>query len=83
MHSRGSKAFEKFIQKHGLSYAEVGRALHVSRVTIHSWANGKKDPTEAHRRAIARWSSNAVPESAWPAEPEAEVRPFSSTGTDT
>jgi transcriptional regulator with XRE-family HTH domain len=74
----------RFREKHQITRSSAAVALGVSHVTILEWEERKKFPSGHHKRAIAIWTSNFVPEDGWPLsakEQELEdkvekIRPF-------
>lgn len=72
--SEASRQLRCFILTHGISYREVGEALHVSGVTAHQWAHGVRTPSRGHREDIAVWTEDAVPITGW--GPLPQVRSF-------
>lgn len=85
--SKGADLLFKFVDANGISYAQLGKDLGVSRVTASDWAAGFKRPSEPNRVAIETWTSGAVPASAWERASErkavAAVEPWSPSKTGT
>lgn len=86
----GHELFGEFLDRHGISNADAGRALHVSRPTVFAWRSGDKTPTAPHRGAIEKWTDGDVLAGSWPlSTKEAEqvaalkqVETFDSNGTE-
>jgi transcriptional regulator with XRE-family HTH domain len=77
---RGSKLLLDFIDANELSLRRAARLLGVSKTTLLFWIRGTQRPDGDNRRAIAKWTRNAVPAEAWllegESEPLTDVKPF-------
>jgi ribosome-binding protein aMBF1 (putative translation factor) len=56
-----SERFDAYVQKTGLSQAEVALALKVAPSFVHYWRRGSVPRDEKTRRKIERWSKGQVP----------------------
>ncbi len=69
----GAQLLREFIRSHGLADAAAAAAIGVSAPTMHEWLSGTYRPRVEHRRAIEKWTSAYVPESAWQTAEERET----------
>lgn len=78
--SSGNGLLANFLRRNGLKQTDAATALGVSAPTLSDWLSKMKRPRAHHRRAIAIWTRNGVPESAWDTAQEqqalAELQPF-------
>lgn len=66
----GNDALSRWLALHGVAQATCGRALGVTQTAVSDWVRGRKSPEIRYRAALERWTSGAVPASAWPAAAE-------------
>jgi len=85
--SAGARSFKAFLKRNGLTLADAGRAVGVSRVATLHWSTGVRTPRSPYREALEVWTRGEVVASSW-GETEDEhkasgVRPYEpKTGTD-
>jgi len=76
----GSAGFAKFLADNAIGDPAAAEALGTNEISVYQWRTGRARPKEPFRRAIATWTSEAVPESAWLTDEEqataAKVVPF-------
>jgi hypothetical protein len=58
-------ALEAFLKAHKISLRVASEALNVTHPTVIAWLQGTAKPDSTHRKLIAVWTSDAVPEMAW------------------
>lgn len=60
LHTRGSRAFHRYLLKSELGEREAAERFRVSHATINYWRNGKRRPDVIMRDAIENITNGAV-----------------------
>ncbi len=78
---QGRELFAGFLEKNGISPAEAGRRLGVTRVAVYRWLDDGR-PGQPLRIAIDNWTRGEVPAASWVTDRELDrcaVAPFDAT----
>jgi hypothetical protein len=70
----GAKKLGKFLEKHNITRAAAGKALHASDPTVCDWIGGKKRPRAEKRADIEVWTNGEVSAASWLTAGEKKAR---------